>query len=405
MKIRSITCFCHPGNADFKNTLVRIKELAEYCMAEFQKKGWETQTCRLATTPFSWFTSGKNRVNKIHALEEQAERYGINYVSIGPARLSHIHEYNQIPEILAGTKNVFVNTFLTHPHQGISMAAVRASAQAIKSAASISPDGFDNLRFCAMSLVKPYTPFFPAAYSYSPRPAFALAMECADAAVNAFAEAKALSEGKDYLLGSLNSAAEVLATVAVHASQRYQIPFLGFDFSLAPFPQDWCSIGNALEALGVQQLGYIGSMTCAAILMDTLDSGKWKRTGFNGLMLPLLEDSRLAARSESPSFTIKDLLLYSAVCGTGLDTVPLPGNIPEEQIEALLMDIAALSLRLRKPLTARLMPIPGLKAGDLTRFDFEFFHNGHVLNFPAAQIGGLMTEAEWVQIRNREIGY
>ena len=76
-------------------------------------------------------------------------------------------------------------------------------------------------------------------------------------------------------------------------------------------------------------------------------------------MLPVLEDSTLAARSETGLLSVKDLLMYSSVCGTGLDTVPLPGDITQEMIESLLLDIAALSLRLDKPLTARLMPVPG----------------------------------------------
>jgi uncharacterized protein (UPF0210 family) len=39
----------------------------------------------------------------------------------------------------------------------------------------------------------------------------------------------------------------------------------------------------------------------------------------------VLEDAILAQRAAEGTLTIKDLLLYSAVCGTGLDTVPLPG--------------------------------------------------------------------------------
>jgi hypothetical protein len=67
------------------------------------------------------------------------------------------------------------------------------------------------------------------------------------------------------------------------------------------------------------------------------------------------------------------------VCGTGLDTVPLPGDVSEGELAGNLLDVAALALRLDKPLTARLMPIPGAKAGDLTEFDFPYFSNGQVL--------------------------
>ncbi len=148
-----------------------------------------------------------------------------------------------------------------------------------------------------------------------------------------------------------------------------------------------------------------GFMAAAAILMDTLDQGQWRRTGFNGLMLPVLEDSTLASRSETGVFSVKDLLMYSAVCGTGLDTVPLPGDISEERIEGLLMDIAALSLRLGKPLTARLMPVPGMKSGEKTSFDFAFFKNGGVMDFPGGEIGGLLKKADWIEINKRRIIY
>ena len=48
--------------------------------------------------------------------------------------------------------------------------------------------------------------------------------------------------------------------------------------------------------------------------------------------------------------------------------------------------MAALSLALNgKPLTARLLPVPGAVAGDLTTYTFDYFCNTHVL--PAANAG------------------
>jgi len=156
-----------------------------------------------------------------------------------------------------------------------------------------------------------------------------------------------------------------------------------------------------MEILGAPKVGLAGSLAAATILTNILDEGRWLRAGFNSLMLPVLEDHTLAARSESGNFSIKDLLIYSAVCGTGLDTVPLPGDISAEKIEALLVDLAALSLRLNKPLTARLMPIPGKKSGEKTNFDFEFFKNGSTMDFPTEGLGGLMRKADWIQISKR----
>ncbi len=83
--------------------------------------------------------------------------------------------------------------------------------------------------------------------------------------------------------------------------------------------------------------------------------------------------------------TVDDLLQYSAVCGTGLDTVPIPGDTRPEQMAAIFLDLAALAVTLNKPLTARLMPIPGKVAGDKVSFDFEYFAEGTVL--PVKSLG------------------
>lgn len=401
MRIRSITCFCSPLSQEFSHSLDLLARLADAFRRRCVSSGWEVQTARLATTPFWQFTAVKNGVTRIKEMEQASKAAGFDYLSVGPARLSDPQINERIPEILGATESIFCSAFLTHPHTGVSLDAVRACARVIHSSARVSPDGFANLRFCAMSHVRPFTPFFPAAYSYGPEPAFALAVECADAAVSAFGGAADIQEGRARLLGSLNAAGAELSADAVSISREFGVAFKGIDFSLAPFPEDWCSIGKALESMGVAQIGYMGSLSSAAVLAEALERGSWPRTGFNGLMLPVLEDSVLAERSASGHFSIKDLLMISAVCGTGLDTVPLPGDTDVEKIEALLLDIASLSQRLGKPLTARLMPVPGLKSGDLTRFDFDFFRNSRVMDFPASELGALFRNSAHVDIRDR----
>ena len=100
--------------------------------------------------------------------------------------------------------------------------------------------------------------------------------------------------------------------------------------------------------------------------------------------------------------TVRDLLLYSAVCGTGLDTVPLPGDTSAGQIAALLLDLSALALRLDKPLTARLMPVPGKQAGDPTGFDFAFFANSRVMRLAAEPLTGALGEGPPFQLEPRQ---
>jgi uncharacterized protein (UPF0210 family) len=118
-------------------------------------------------------------------------------------------------------------------------------------------------------------------------------------------------------------------------------------------------------------------------------------------MLPILEDSILAKRAAEGKLDLKDMLLYSSVCGTCLDTVPLPGDVTPEQISSVLFDLGALSLRLDKPLTARLMPIPGKKAGDPTSFDFPFFANSKVLDLQAEGLQNFFGRDGYLDLKKR----
>ena len=117
--------------------------------------------------------------------------------------------------------------------------------------------------------------------------------------------------------------------------------------------------------------------------------------------MPVLEDATLAKRAAEGTLTVKDILLYSAVCGTGLDTIPLPGDTTAEQLIPLLLDLCALALRLDKPLTARLMPVPGKTAGDETNFDFDFFAPSRVMALESAQLNPPLNGQEALRISKR----
>jgi uncharacterized protein (UPF0210 family) len=285
--------------------------------------------------------------------------------------------------------------------QGVGLPAVRSCGEIIHRTAGIAPDGFTNLRFAALACVPPFAPFFPAAYGEGDGISFALAIQSADEAVKAFGEAKSLAEARKLLLHRLNTLGRSLKLTAEDAVKGIGVEFKGVDFSLAPFPVDWCSLGGAMERLGVAKLGQSGSLAAAAFLADTLDRGKWQRVGFNGLMLPVLEDSILAQRATEGTLGVRDLLLYSAVCGTGLDTIPLPGDASQAQLEGLLLDMATLSTRLRKPLTARLLPVPGKKTGEMTEFKFDYFANGRVMALPESGVSGFLNGNEDISLNPR----
>jgi len=148
-------------------------------------------------------------------------------------------------------------------------------------------------------------------------------------------------------------------------------------------------------------MGGHGTLAAAAFLADALDRARIPSVGFSGLFFPVLEDSVLAARAAEGRLTVNDLLLYCTVCGAGLDTVPLPGAIDRDTLGGILLDVGALSLRLNKPLTARLMPIPGKKAGDEIHFDFAYFADSRVLATRDSGLGGFLAGDEVIEIAPR----
>ncbi len=391
MKIRSITFFTNPGWPLAADALQEAGKFLAAARPAFEAAGYEVQTTRLATVPFprmltSWDPEAAVRLAQ--AVEAAAVDEGFAYVSLGPALPDFPGSYAVIPDILAATENVFLGGVMATPEMGVSLPAVRACADVIHRAATLDPDGFGNLYFAALANVPPGAPFFPAAYHDGRSPCFALALEAADLAVQAVSDAPDLGTARQNLTARVQEHGRALSRVSQELAVRFDLVFGGIDFSLAPYPRPEASIGEALERLGVPAVGLHGSLAAAAFLTSSIDQAVFPRAGFSGLFLPLLEDATLAARAAEGTLTVTDLLLYSAVCGTGLDTIPLPGDTTPAELAPVLLDLAALALRLDKPLTARLMPIPGKQAGDPTAFAFEFFANSRVLALRAAPLRG-----------------
>ena len=404
MKIRSITYFIDSQIPLITEQIQYISDFNTEARHSFEASGYEVQTVRLATTPFSKITQPDD-INQLidysQRMEAETKKAGFDYVSLGPAYPDHPEIYLMIPEVLSKTEIVFLSGHLTDENGGISIPAARACAHVIQKASTIDPDGFTNLRFAALANVPAGTPFFPAAYHFSETPSFALAMEAADLAVDIFTGSDSLENARQSLRNIIEQHALRLTEISNKLSAEFRVNFGGIDFSLAPFPLDAISFGTAMERMGVPATGQHGSLAAAAILAATLDSASFTRAGFNGLMMPVLEDSTLSARVADGNLSIVDLLLYSAVCGTGLDTLPLPGDTSADEIMPLLLDIAALAQRLDKPLTARLMPIPGKKAGDPTEFDFSFFANSRIPHLNASPLRGFLSGEETFSLVRR----
>lgn len=394
MNVRALTGFLDPGWPLDPRRIGALADTLQAARRALEDAGYVVQSLRIATPPPSLIerpVPPADRPELARQLEAQCFVHGLDYAALGPALPEELAAYASIPEALAATENVFASAIIATPESGLSLPAAHATADIIRRAASISPDGFANLRFAALACVPPGSPFFPAAYADRGAPALAVATEAAELAVDALRDVTSPAKARRRLISMIEAHAAAFERLLPPAFGQSEVRFLGIDFSLAPYPEPVRSLGAAIEAFGPATVGAFGSAAACAFLADCLDRAHFRRTGFCGLFLPVLEDSILAARAAGGQLSVNDLLLYSTLCGTGLDVLPLPGEASPSALASLLIDVGAISLRHAKPLTARLMPLPGKNAGDDVHFDFPYFADSRVLALADAPLGGLLA--------------
>lgn len=394
MKIRSITTFVHADEYMKTAQLDRAEELNRVARETAPDAGFVLQTTRLAAQPLANILREMPALEFGRVFEAVYRKLGFDY---GALLLSAPQVYNSANALVTQTETLFVSLAIASKADGIQFDAIRAAAHAIHALAHASADGLYNFRFAASANVPPFVPYFPTAYAGDETPSFAFALEAADLAVDAFTDAPTLGDAQSRLVRAVETHAARLEAWGAQLQAHSGVRFAGIDFSMAPYPTENASLATALERLTGARFGTRGTLFAASFVTDALRRAKFQRAGFSTLMLPLLEDWTMARRSHENLFSLDSLLLYSTVCGTGLDTIPLAGDTTEHEIAALLLDLAALAVKLDKPLTARLVPVPQVRAGESTQFNFEFFANARAFGIDAdaaMKVLGRMMESD-----------
>ena len=372
MKIRAITTGLLLQSANQSKKIQQVAAFNQQAKDFLAQQGYEVQTTRIATNSWGEYLVGltsREIVKKIQNIEQLCHNLKVNFFSIG--HVSKPEQIALIPEINQNTSIIHCSSKIGDTVSGINFENLRASAQVIKRISEVTANGYGNFRFCAWANCPPGIPFFPASY-HQGNTSFALALEFPDLVIQAFANSHNLREAEHNLSLLLETELTKIETLAEQISQVFQIEYRGIDSSLAPALEGDASIALAYESLGLSKFGHQGTLAISAVITRVLKSLPVKLCGYSGLMLPVCEDLGLANRANEQTYNLTNLLLYSAVCGCGLDTVPLPGDITMEQLEAILMDLAALAIKLNKPLSARLFPMPGKKAGEMTAFNSPY---------------------------------
>jgi uncharacterized protein len=375
-KIRAITAFINLDRAQYQLQVADALKMLRRAQTTFESRGYQVQTIRIATQPFPEYTKGLTKEQAIAFFKQydalaEKEKFA---ASIGPAMLNAEDSDSQaelLGEILINTKRVN-GTVVVAGEDGVRWNAVGAAARVMKKLEE-TEHSQGNFRFAAIAMVPPLTPFFPAAYHTGFGHQFAIALESANVVAAAFKDARDLGMARQRLIDSLAATAFDVEHHAGRVDQETGWAYMGMD--LSPAPSGDVSIGAAIENLTTQPFGMSGTLTAAATITAAVKDVRVKQTGYSGLMLPILEDTRLAQRWSEGHVSIDALLSYSAVCGTGLDTVPLPGDTSAEKLSLIISDMASLAVKWHKPLSARLLPVLGKGWGEMTEFNDPFLVN------------------------------
>jgi uncharacterized protein (UPF0210 family) len=376
-KIRAITAFINLDRAQYKEQVADALKMLKRAQTILESRGYQVQTIRIATQPFPEYTKGLTKEQAVAFFKEYdalavKEKFA---ASIGPAMLNPGDSETQadlLAEILSNTKSLNASLAVAG-EDGVNWKAVGAAARVMKKLEESTLHSQGNFHFAAIAMVPPLTPFFPAAYHTGFGHQFAIALESANVVAAAFKNAPDLATAKQRLTDSLAKSAFDIERHAGRIDMDTGWTYMGID--LSPAPSGDVSIGAAIENLTTEPVGLSGTLTAAATITAAVQNVKVKQTGYSGLMLPILEDTRLAERWSEGRISIDALLSYSAVCGTGLDTVPLPGDITAEQLSLIIGDMASLAVKWHKPLSARLLPVLGKGWGEMTEFDDPFLVN------------------------------
>jgi len=373
-------------------TLSRAAKFLRDTQAEMERTGYIVQTTRIATRPlFADLADWDDATIVRYAADLQArcEAEGIAFCSLGPAPADApdfpLARLALLPEIIVGNAALNASVQLASVANGVRYEAALPTAEVIRRLAS-AENGMANFRFAALALCEPGGPFFPQAYHRGDTWTVSVGLQGAGLIREALAGLVArVGQGEAVLSGvraavieALTAGATPVVGLARDLAARARFGFTGVDLSPAPMGDD--SIAGAFEVAGLGRFGEPGTLALAAAITRGIQGTRLVTCGYCGLMLPPLEDRVLGERCAEGLLSVSSLLSLSSVCGTGLDTVPLPGDAPVERVAALLLDVAGLASRLRKPLSARLFLVPGMRAGEMTRFDSPYLTNTRVLS-------------------------
>jgi len=283
-----------------------------------------------------------------------------------------------LPQALTDTQRVCASVNVASTRAGINMDAVLLMGKKIKEAARLTAhsDGLACAKLCVFANIPQDIPFMAGAY---------LGVGEADAVINVGVSGpgvvknaidRAVAAAPDLNLGQLadiikNTAYKVTRVgelIGREVAQRLGIAFGVVDLSLAPTPNVGDSVGEIFQSMGLAAIGVPGSTVALAMLNDAVKKGgafaSSKVGGLSGAFIPVSEDLNISQAAARGHLSMEKLEAMTCVCSVGLDMVAIPGDTSKETLSAIIADEIASGVINKKTTAARIIPVPGKKAGD-----------------------------------------
>ncbi|MDR1578085.1 MAG: PFL family protein [Deltaproteobacteria bacterium] len=367
------------------------ENLVKVCDQVAEKYGIPVVNKRLAVTPVSALAGsfGPEELVKVaRVLDKAAEEAGVDFVggfgALVEKGFSRGDEalLTAIPQALAETGRVCSSVNVASSRDGINMGAVARMGQIIKETARLSADrdGLACAKLVVFANIPPDMPFMAGAYLGFGEPDAVINVGVSGPGVVKKAIERAMRQVERPSLGTLSEVIKRTAYKVTRVGEflgrevadNLGLPFGVVDLSLAPAPQVGDSVGEIFQAMGLKGIGAPGSTAVLALLNDAVKKGGAFASshvgGLSGAFIPVSEDLGIGAAVESGLLRLEKLEALTAVCSVGLDMISLPGDTSAGTLAAIIADEMAIGVINHKTTAARLIPVPGKKAGDKVHY-------------------------------------
>ena len=377
-KVRAVTAFVRLDRSTWEKQIAEALVVLRKVQKEFESDGYQVESVRITTQPLGELIAGLSEDDAVALLKKLDELSAKeNFLpNVGPGMMRDSDDpapMRVLERVLSTLPNIEASAIIADD-SGIHWKTIHRTAEMVKFVAEHSVRAQGTFNFAATAMLKPLGPFYPGAYHTGAGKQFAIGFEGAGVVAEVFARDKGDADvATTDLAAALTKHALVADGIGNRVAAHTGWEFVGVDPTPAPLGE--VSIATAIENFTGARFGSSGTLTAARIITAAVKSVPVKQIGYSGLMVPVMEDKVMAQRWAEGTFNVDSLLAYSSVCGTGLDTIPLPGDISVEQMERIYSDVASLAVKWNKPLSARLQPVPGKKAGDMTEYQDPFLFN------------------------------